>query len=111
MRWYLFGLGSETDFHTAHWHGLRVLDEGTRPADTIELLPGSMKVADMVADNPGDWLFHCHVGDHMANGMFALVSVYPKTKPIASRATVTAFLGFPPPSSIGTQKNSAGPSN
>jgi hypothetical protein len=111
VRWYLFGLGSESDFHTAHWHGLRVMEEGTRPADTIELLPGSMKVADMVADNPGDWLFHCHVGDHMANGMFALVSVYPKTKPIASRATVTAFLGFPPPSSIGTQKNSAGPSN
>ena len=20
-RWYLFGLGSEKDFHTAHWHG------------------------------------------------------------------------------------------
>ena len=102
VRWYLFGLGSETDFHTAHWHGLRVIEDGVRPGDTIELLPGSMKVADMVADNPGDWLFHCHVGDHMANGMFALVSVYPKAKPMASRAPATAFLGFPPP---GPQKN------
>ena len=22
VRWYLFGLGSEKDFHTAHWHGV-----------------------------------------------------------------------------------------
>jgi hypothetical protein len=107
VRWYLFGLGSETDFHTAHWHGLRVMDEGVRPADTIELLPGSMKVADMVADNPGDWLFHCHVGDHMANGMFALVSVYPKAKAGANRTPSKAFLGFPAPSPIGVQKNAS----
>jgi hypothetical protein len=106
VRWYLFGLGSETDFHTAHWHGLRVMDEGVRPADTIELLPGSMKVADMVADNPGDWLFHCHVGDHMANGMFALVSVYPKANAMASRAPAKAFLGFPAPGPTVAEKNS-----
>src|SRR6202000_2907364 len=28
VRWYLFALGSETDFHTAHWHGLRVIESG-----------------------------------------------------------------------------------
>jgi manganese oxidase len=97
VRWYLFGLGSETDLHTAHWHGLRVIEEGRRRTDTIELLPASMKVADMVPDNPGDWLFHCHVAEHMANGMFARVTVYPKAKPRASLAPDKAFLGFPPP--------------
>ena len=95
VRWYLLGLGSENDLHTPHWHGLRVMEDGKRRTDTVELLPASMKVADMVADNPGDWLFHCHVADHMANGMFALVTVHPKDKP-ASRNLEPAFLGLPP---------------
>src|SRR4029077_3222537 len=78
VRWYLFGLGSEKDFHTAHWHGLRVVEEGRRRTDVVELLHASMKVADMIADNPGSWLFHCHVSDHMTEGMFARVTVHPK---------------------------------
>ena len=71
--------------------------EGAVWVGTVELLPGTMKVADMLADNPGDWLFHCHVADHMANGMFALVTVYPKGNPGASTSSTKAFLGFPPP--------------
>jgi FtsP/CotA-like multicopper oxidase with cupredoxin domain len=105
VRWYLLGLGSESDLHTPHWHGLRVLEDGKRRTDTIELLPGSMKVADMMADNPGDWLFHCHVADHMANGMFALVTVHPKDTPRASRAPEDAFLGYPPPRAANVQTN------
>jgi hypothetical protein len=94
VRWYLFGLGSESDLHTAHWHGLRVVEEGRRRTDVVELLPGSMKVADMVADNPGRWLFHCHVAEHMANGMFARVTVFPKNAPAASAAPEKAFFGL-----------------
>jgi hephaestin len=30
-----------------------------------------MVVADMVPDNPGTWLFHCHVTFHNAAGMAA----------------------------------------
>jgi FtsP/CotA-like multicopper oxidase with cupredoxin domain len=29
----------------------------------------------MVADNPGTWLLHCHVGDHMDAGMFTTFTV------------------------------------
>ncbi len=91
VRWYLFGLGSERDFHTAHWHGLRVIEEGRRRTDVVELLPASMKVADMIADNPGSWLFHCHVADHMTEGMFARVTVHPKSG--AKRAPAPAYFG------------------
>ena len=28
-----------------------------------------MIVADMVPDDPGTWLFHCHVNDHILAGM------------------------------------------
>jgi hypothetical protein len=51
----------------------------------------------MLADNPGGWLFHCHVAEHMANGMFALVTVRPRGGPGASLSPAKAFLGFPPP--------------
>jgi hypothetical protein len=94
VRWYLFALGSEQDLHSAHWHGLRVIDEGRRRTDVIELMPGSMKVADFTADNPGSWLFHCHVAEHMKQGMFARMVVHPRTAPAEKRAPAAAFLGM-----------------
>jgi FtsP/CotA-like multicopper oxidase with cupredoxin domain len=74
VRWYVVGLGSENGLHTPHWHGNVVLYEGHR-TDVIELLPASMKVADMVPDSPGIWLYHCHVEDHMMAGMTARYEV------------------------------------
>lgn len=74
VRWYVLGMGSERDLHTAHWHGNTVLHHGYR-TDVVELLPASMKVADMVADNPGLWMYHCHVNDHMQEGMSARYEV------------------------------------
>lgn len=94
VRWYLFGLGSVEDFHTAHWHGLRVLEEGQRRTDVVELLPATMKVADMVVDNPGSWLFHCHVTEHMAEGMFARIIVHPRGSTGVSRSPEVAFFGL-----------------
>jgi FtsP/CotA-like multicopper oxidase with cupredoxin domain len=95
VRWYLFGLGSENDLHTAHWHGLRVVEEGRRRTDVVDLLPATMKVADMVADNPGKWLFHCHVAEHMMEGMFARLVVHPKSDEAGHRGPQPAFLGLP----------------
>jgi FtsP/CotA-like multicopper oxidase with cupredoxin domain len=74
VRWYLLAIGGESDLHSPHWHGNVVLSGGHR-TDVIELLPASMKVADMVPDDPGIWLFHCHVEDHMMAGMSALYEV------------------------------------
>lgn len=75
VRWYLLAMGNEIDLHTPHWHG-KVVQYGNRHTDVIELLPGSMAVADMNADNPGTWLFHCHVGEHMESGMMATYTIY-----------------------------------
>jgi manganese oxidase len=81
VRWYLMGMGSERDVHTPHWHGKTVTD-GKRNADVIELLPASTTAVDMVADNPGTWLFHCQVADHMEAGMMASFTIYePPSRP------------------------------
>jgi hypothetical protein len=81
VRWYMLGMGNEQDMHTPHWHGETVTD-GTRRLDTLELMPGSMRTVDMVADNPGVWMLHCHVADHMEAGMMATYTIYkPPTRP------------------------------
>lgn len=74
VRWYTLAIGTEVDLHTPHWHGQTVLSMGSR-TDMVELLPGSMKTVDMVPDNPGTWLYHCHVNDHITQGMMALFTV------------------------------------
>jgi len=68
VRWYVMAMGTEVDLHTPHWHGNDVTVNGMR-MDVIDLLPASMVTADMVPDDPGTWLFHCHVNDHIAAGM------------------------------------------
>lgn len=79
VRWHLVALGSEVDLHTAHWHGQTVL-EGGRRTDVIELLPASMKTVDMQAVNPGHWMFHCHVADHITAGMYTHWIVRPNNE-------------------------------
>jgi len=75
VRWYLLGMGSEKDIHTPHWHG-ETVRHNRRNTDVVELLPASMTSVDMLADNPGTWLFHCQVSDHMEAGMMATYTIY-----------------------------------
>ncbi len=53
-----------------------------------------MKVADFTADNPGAWLFHCHVAEHMKQGMFTRMTVHPRNAPPEKRAPAPGFLGM-----------------
>jgi len=68
VRWYTMAMGTEVDIHTPHWHGNTVTAGGMR-TDVILIGPASMVTADMVPDDPGTWLFHCHVNDHITAGM------------------------------------------
>jgi manganese oxidase len=74
VRWYVMDLGNENDLHQPHWHGETGIANGMR-TDSLVLLPGSMQVFDMVPDNAGTWLFHCHVNDHILAGMQELFTV------------------------------------
>lgn len=73
VRWYLM---SSTNFeiHAPHWHGNTVELMHMR-TDVGALLPMGMQVADMVPDNPGRWLFHCHVANHLVMGMQGMFEV------------------------------------
>jgi hephaestin len=67
VRWYLMA-STGFEIHSPHWHGNTVQVAHMR-TDVAMLLPMGMVVADMVPDNPGIWLVHCHVSSHLRMGM------------------------------------------
>jgi FtsP/CotA-like multicopper oxidase with cupredoxin domain len=75
VRWCMFASSDDEDFHTPHWQGQTALSHHMR-TDTIQLNPMGMATADMGADNPGTWLFHCHNNDHFEGGMVALYTFF-----------------------------------
>jgi FtsP/CotA-like multicopper oxidase with cupredoxin domain len=45
--------------------------------DMVGLTPMMTVIADMVPDQPGTWLFHCHMPGHFKAGMRTLFVVEP----------------------------------
>jgi len=64
-----------------HGHSFKVLSSSADPdlpvhwADTTLLAPGERRRVALVADNPGDWMFHCHIIEHQETGMMGIVRV------------------------------------
>jgi FtsP/CotA-like multicopper oxidase with cupredoxin domain len=68
--------------HPVHLHGLsfRLLHSDRRSlpsifTDTVLVLPDERVTVALVADNPGDWLLHCHVIEHQETGMTAFIRI------------------------------------
>jgi FtsP/CotA-like multicopper oxidase with cupredoxin domain len=76
VRWYVMATMSDFDFHVPHWHGNTLLMNNMR-TDAPMLGVMGMEVLDMVPDNPGIWLYHCHVNVHLQLGMVARYQVIP----------------------------------
>ena len=82
-RTYVFELVNTTPHsHPVHIHGFgaKVLDCSRlkRPvhrADTVLLTTKERIRLAFVADNPGDWMFHCHILEHQETGMMGIVRV------------------------------------
>jgi FtsP/CotA-like multicopper oxidase with cupredoxin domain len=80
----VLALRNETAWwHPMHLHGhsFRVISRNGKPnpirewRDTV-LVPAreSVEIA-FVADNPGVWMFHCHVTDHQEAGMMSVLRI------------------------------------
>jgi FtsP/CotA-like multicopper oxidase with cupredoxin domain len=76
VRWYLMSSTNDFDVHAPHWHGNTVLIAGMR-TDVALLSFMGMATGNMVPDNAGTWLFHCHVSFHNAAGMAVRYRVVP----------------------------------
>jgi FtsP/CotA-like multicopper oxidase with cupredoxin domain len=61
--------GMDSNFHTFHIHGHRWRDPAGAFIDNPAMGPNESVTARFVEDNPGRWLYHCHVFTHQDAGM------------------------------------------
>ncbi|KAG2463685.1 HEPH protein, partial [Polypterus senegalus] len=94
--WYLIGLGQDIDMHTVHFHAETfTYNDGKRyRGDVFDLFPATFQTVEMVTSNPGTWLLHCHVADHVHAGMETVYTVLPEKDTQGTSGTV-ALLGIP----------------
>jgi FtsP/CotA-like multicopper oxidase with cupredoxin domain len=83
-RSYVLAMHNHTAWdHPMHLHGhaFRVLARNGRPTryrewqDTVLMAPHESVDIAFVADNQGDWMFHCHILEHQAGGMMGTIRV------------------------------------
>ncbi|MBY5335415.1 multicopper oxidase family protein [Rhizobium leguminosarum] len=80
---YVFNLENTTPHsHPIHLHGMSftVISSSTREvmplvSDTYLIQPDEKVQLAFVADNPGDWLLHCHIIEHQKTGMTSYLRV------------------------------------
>jgi FtsP/CotA-like multicopper oxidase with cupredoxin domain len=80
---YLFEIFNGTPHqHPIHLHGhtfrvLRSNEKNIVPhlADTVLVAPKERVEICFIADNPGDWMMHCHIIEHQETGMMGYVRV------------------------------------
>jgi FtsP/CotA-like multicopper oxidase with cupredoxin domain len=61
--------GGDAMFHTWHVHGHRWKDPSGAQVDCPTIGPNESYTARWREDNPGRWLYHCHVASHQDMGM------------------------------------------
>ena len=83
-RTYVFAMENDTAWHHPihlHGHAFQVVARNgvkvsrTEWRDTVLMNPRDRVDIAFVADNPGDWMLHCHVLEHQAGGLMAVVRV------------------------------------
>jgi FtsP/CotA-like multicopper oxidase with cupredoxin domain len=86
-RSYVLAMANDTAWHHPihlHGHSFRVISRNGQPTrhrewqDTVMMAPRERVEIALVADNPGDWMFHCHILEHMAAGMMGVIRVGPE---------------------------------
>ena len=83
-RSYVLAMHNHTAWHHPmhlHGHAFRVIARDGQPTryrewqDTVLMAPHERVEIAFVADNPGDWMFHCHILEHQAAGMMGVIRV------------------------------------
>jgi FtsP/CotA-like multicopper oxidase with cupredoxin domain len=81
---YVLDMSNDTAWHHPihlHGHSFRVIardGKATRHRewqDTVLMKPRERVEIAFVADNPGNWMLHCHVLEHQAGGMMGVIRV------------------------------------
>ena len=93
------------DHHPIHLHGHqfyvtgseggRIRTTAVEPANTVLVGVAQARDIEFVANNPGDWHFHCHLPHHMMNQMASMVGPLMMSHANATRpGSMTAGMGI-----------------
>jgi manganese oxidase len=79
---------SAMDHHPMHLHGHTFWITGTEagripesawiPSNNVVVGVGQSRDVEFIANNPGDWMLHCHILHHMMNHMVSMVGPMPR---------------------------------
>ena len=78
----LMNMGNMPNPIHTHGHSFKIVATDGNPVpegleltkDTILIGPGERYDLELTGDNPGVWMFHCHIESHAANGMMTLIA-------------------------------------
>jgi FtsP/CotA-like multicopper oxidase with cupredoxin domain len=85
---------SAMDHHPMHLHGHTFWVTGTEggripepawiPTNNVVVGVGQSRDVEFIANNPGDWMIHCHILHHMMNHMVSMVGPMPQMTPTSN---------------------------
>uniref|UniRef100_A0AAX7VW76 F5/8 type C domain-containing protein n=1 Tax=Astatotilapia calliptera TaxID=8154 RepID=A0AAX7VW76_ASTCA len=78
VRWHLLNVGSDTEIHAVHFHGLpfTIHAKQEHRMGVYNLFPGVFGTVEMRPPTVGTWLVECTIGDYQLAGMRAKLLVY-----------------------------------
>ena len=79
-------------FHTTGTEGGRIPETAWWPGNTALVGVGQARDVEFVANNPGDWMLHCHMPHHMMNQMSSAVTGTPTTNGPLSQAQIRSAM-------------------
>jgi manganese oxidase len=106
------------DHHPIHLHGHQFVITGTEggrqlkttwgPNNTVLVGVAQARMVEFVANNPGNWMIHCHLPHHMMNQMSSTVGPMTRRSGWVAGAGMEQGMGMPRGGSATSQEN--GPS-
>jgi manganese oxidase len=92
------------DHHPMHMHGHTFFVTGTEggripeaawwPGNTVLVGVAQARTIEFVANNPGDWMLHCHLPHHMMNQMSSNVGKMTRTAGMPAGGNMNAGMGM-----------------
>lgn len=98
------------DHHPMHLHGHTFYVTGTEggripesawwPGNTVLVGVAQARNVEFIADNPGDWMLHCHLPHHMMNSMASQVGPMTRIAGTANKSRISAGDGLLPATAL-----------
>jgi manganese oxidase len=81
-------------FYTTGTEGGRIQESAWWPGNTVLVGVAQARDIEFVANNPGDWMLHCHLPHHMMNQMSSVAGRMTRTAGIPASNNMNAAMGM-----------------